>query len=79
MYFNKFMIGSCELQKVADKINKLKAEIQEGSIMVQMHNRAADFNYKTRGMTLAAKAEYRKTLKPMVVVEAKIKTDFSYY
>ena len=79
MYFNKLMTGSCELQKVADKINKLKTEIQEGCIMVQMHNRAADFNYKTKGMSLAAKAEYRKTLKPLVIAETKIETNYSYY
>ena len=54
-------------------------EEREGRIMVQMHNRAADFNYKTRGMTLAAKEEYRKSLEPLVILETKVETKYSFY
>ena len=77
--FDQFTLDACKLEQVADNIRKLVAEEREGRIMVQMHNRAADFNYKTRGMSLKQKAEYRKTLKPLVIAEAKIETNYSYY
>ena len=77
--FDQFTLDACKLEQVADNIRKLVAEEREGRIMVQMHNRAADFNYLTRGMSLKQKAEYRKTLKPLVIAEAKIETNYSYY
>ena len=79
MYFNKLMMGSYELQKVADNIRNVMAEKREGRIMVQMHNRAEYFNYKTSGMSLKQKDLYREKMKPLVIVETKIETEYSYY